>query len=871
MKKWKFYKIAIILYIVLIFLGAKLEAHAENKKIIAIVYDDSSSMIFDDTKSGTETGIEPEDYRTRWIEADYAVRAFVECKNPDDEVVIFPMNKIGWNEEEKEMIGIVVISNQDFEERQNSINTISSTFYNDTPYESIEDALSWLENNGEKSDEKWLIILTDGEFWESDYSDHRIEVKDLKGKIIESWKEYGSCCKILYFPLGNETGWDGEDTKDIKKITEGNGIQEKILAANNEIYKRNQLDWNGTEAQIDVPLSELIIIRQKEGGEYKYNRVEEDSESNAIQNNNEEEIKTIFLNQEDLEKTGENTYDSNSFRSYNAGMPSYEGNEVTEEEFKEGLLAKDIIGTIEWVQWESCNISGENVLSLSLGSQDTVYYQLNFDLEIEITQGGKRIEGAEVEEGEFEVNIYPVVSGEKEKRVDINANLLKDVEFYLNDKQYELGRPEKMEAVFGEEITLKAEAKGKAIEGSFTEEKKLETIEKIYPVSIKVTEMPDYFSYESLDKNRTEKMSRIKVRLAEDAESGGIPLRDNTKNNLAVEVKVTYKGLKEGEKAAIEVKTEYGESKNELYLYPYLVNENDFNEYEDVKCTVTVYRKDQEELSRQEKVIDIPLVALPVEIEALVPADTYSIRDMIQGKIKPEIKRNGEELLKEQWKNVRYIASEGDASKYIMDERRTLFRLLEIPYWFFYGEDEIFVCKEVKYMERGMEYIAIMEGTLSFQPVPVWIRGSLIGMMAVGILICLWIMGRVVSGSCFGWGFKAYLYIVDSKLKIFEREIIRPKRVLQQTLLPGKSIQLILSNNDDRKQEDFPDMRMRRDKKEKKFVIVNGEDFQKNNFWVNDMKIVDRTYIDPADCIKIIDANGIYYELYFKSKEEEEG
>ena len=66
-------------------------------------------------------------------------------------------------------------------------------------------------------------------------------------------------------------------------------------------------------------------------------------------------------------------------------------------------------------------------------------------------------------------------------------------------------------------------------------------------------------------------------------------------------------------------------------------------------------------------------------------------------------------------------------------------------------------------------------------------------------------------------------------------------------------------------------MRMRRDKKEKKFVIVNGEDFQKNNFWVNDMKIVDRTYIDPADCIKIIDANGIYYELYFKSKEEEEG
>ena len=128
-------------------------------------------------------------------------------------------------------------------------------------------------------------------------------------------------------------------------ITDSMDILNKVT--NNEIYKRNQLDWTGTEAQIDVPLSELIIIRQKEGGEYKYNRVEEDSESNAIQNNNEEEIKTIFLNQEDLEKTGENTYDSNSFRSYNAGMPSYEGNEVTEEEFKEGLLAKDIIGTIE--------------------------------------------------------------------------------------------------------------------------------------------------------------------------------------------------------------------------------------------------------------------------------------------------------------------------------------------------------------------------------------------------------------------------------------------------------------------------------------------------------------------------------------------
>lgn len=860
------------------FWESKLEVYAQDGKVIAIIYDDSSSMAFDyvNKKVGN--------FRTKWSEADYAVRAFVECKNPEDEVALFAMNKV---DKENPNPIIIPANSEDDEDGdkkiEEAIDEMSETFYDNTPYESVTTALGWLKSNP-KDAEKWLIILTDGEFYENK---EKISKEDLLLKLEASLGGDGGTCTILYVPLdeGGELAENqGQEEEQIRQIKNKDGIRERILMASNEIYRREQLDIIGTkdgkELNIDVPLSELIVIKQKEGKEYTYKDKSTKNNgdgSDSTQNNNEENIEDNFSELRDkLNDTGEYNYQQNYFKSYGGTIPSYEGNETSNAYFQENLLAKDIIGTMACFQWENCDISEGRELKFELKPEENesivLYYQLKFDLEIEVIQDGEVVKEDEIKEGEFEVSIYPVTCGEDRKRVSTDASLLKlnDVKFFLNGEIYILGQPKKMEAGLGERIKLVAKAEGKAIGESITAEKELNVVEKIYPINIRVTEKPDNFNYDTLVQNRTEKADGIKIDLTENMEMEETQLRDTTKNNLVVEAEVSYKGLKEKEEPAIQVKIEYGESKDEWYLYPYLVNENDFNKYEDVKCTITVYRKDQPELSHKDEVIDMPLVASPIELKVLAPEDTYSIWDIICKKIRPQIYRNGNELPEEQWRNIKYTAMEGDASKHIIGSKGIIFRPLEILYWFFYGKDEIFVCKEVRYVERGMEYIAVLEGMLSFQPVSGWIRGSVIGLMILVGLLVLWVIGRVLSGKCFVWGFRAYMCLIAPEWQVFEEEKIRPKRMWRQILLPGKPLRFVLSNNDDREQEDFPDMYIRKDKKENKFIIMNGTDFEKKNFRAGDIKIVDRIYMDPEDCIKIVDSAGIHYELYFKAKEKGE-
>lgn len=234
------------------------------RRQINIVYDDSGSMASNE--------------RTRWSQAKYAMEVFVAMMGTGDRITIFPMSAFsyrdfgGENGDQSSTWGKVVELSGDepVEERIGKIDRMNGDngIYRNTPIGSVEAAGNNLRESD--ADEKWLVILTDGEFDTgknangapgeaippeitnktiTGYADNKTKVAYVAIAIEEDKAKLLSTKKENYFPF------------EAKEET----ILQTVTQVARTVYNYKNIPVSGTRTKIvspDIPVSKFVVFAQ---------------------------------------------------------------------------------------------------------------------------------------------------------------------------------------------------------------------------------------------------------------------------------------------------------------------------------------------------------------------------------------------------------------------------------------------------------------------------------------------------------------------------------------------------------------------------------------------------------------------------------
>lgn len=123
----------------------------KTQKAIAIVLDDSTSMVRDGR------GQRESDYTTRWVEADYSVRALAAMMDNGDALRVYPLNEEGYFS--------ATIGRDDLQE--NLFDKLDSMgYYGGTSFDQVRAAADYLK--GMQQRDCYLVVITDGDFVNKD-------------------------------------------------------------------------------------------------------------------------------------------------------------------------------------------------------------------------------------------------------------------------------------------------------------------------------------------------------------------------------------------------------------------------------------------------------------------------------------------------------------------------------------------------------------------------------------------------------------------------------------------------------------------------------------------------------------------------------
>ena len=237
---------SLFILIVLVFNFLPLRSNAADRipsRAIYVVYDDSGSMI--------HNGAQKVD---TWCQAKYSMEVFAAMLGTNDTMNIYVMSDYVNSSSNGPRI---VLNGSDGPEVNVKKVHDMVTYADETPFDSVKKALSDLEKDG--SDEKWLVILTDGVFnmgIEPDQVDPYLQSKSDDINIV--FLGMGAdAASITDMPSQNIYYEHAETNSQIlSKIT---GICSRIFN-----YDRLYVDTSSGEFTFDVPMSELVIFAQGE-------------------------------------------------------------------------------------------------------------------------------------------------------------------------------------------------------------------------------------------------------------------------------------------------------------------------------------------------------------------------------------------------------------------------------------------------------------------------------------------------------------------------------------------------------------------------------------------------------------------------------
>lgn len=218
-----------------------LAVEAAPSRQINVVYDDSGSM-----------------YRTNgnlvdtWCQAKYSIEVFAATLGETDKFNIYYMSD--YQNGTQSGPRIVLDGNDGAATNVAKIHNQTTTAGN-TPFDSVRKAYSDLQNSS--ADEKWLIILTDGDF----------QGVDGTAGIDAYLAQKAADINVMFLGMGSEAaGITPKEDNNIFYVEAktNNQILTQITGICTRVFNSNRLDVNASSKNFsfDVPMGELIVFAQ---------------------------------------------------------------------------------------------------------------------------------------------------------------------------------------------------------------------------------------------------------------------------------------------------------------------------------------------------------------------------------------------------------------------------------------------------------------------------------------------------------------------------------------------------------------------------------------------------------------------------------
>lgn len=217
---------------------------SEKNYDIAVVFDNSGSM-----------------YQNQgWCRAKYAMEIFASMLNYDkDKLHIFPMWEVTTDGSQPNSGGsyaaIEVKSKKDIDK----ISNLYTVRPSNTPFAPITEAYNYLKTS--TADEKWLVILTDGEFNQ--------EARG-QGASIDLQKRVSSLAskeiKVQYLGFGGATALKANEANNFfAKKSSDTSLKDDLIGICNSIFQRSVLPsnrLNGEKLNLDLSMKNVIVFAQ---------------------------------------------------------------------------------------------------------------------------------------------------------------------------------------------------------------------------------------------------------------------------------------------------------------------------------------------------------------------------------------------------------------------------------------------------------------------------------------------------------------------------------------------------------------------------------------------------------------------------------
>lgn len=350
------YFTALLSVLLVLCLLVPVQVHADTSeeptRVIHLVYDDSGSM-FNTNYQDVDT----------WCQAKYAVEVFAAMLGEKDSMDVYYMSQYDGDPllylKGKDGAAVNVAKVHDL-----------ITNSGNTPFSTVQRAYNDLTRL--TADEKWLVVLTDGEFGASQ--------REIDGYFDQKVDDV----KVMYLSMGpyaQEITEKAERDIYFSKAQSNSEILNKITGICTRIFNTNRLDVNTSakKTSFDVPMSELIVFAQ--GAEVQINGIQK-ADGTFIQST-----------------TTPVTVKYSEIAAYNVSNP---------------VIDRGLVGSIATFKGDFD--AGEYTLDVAGAETIEVYYKPNIEITayLKDSQGNRVADISKIEAGEYTIEFGFVKAGTTE-------------------------------------------------------------------------------------------------------------------------------------------------------------------------------------------------------------------------------------------------------------------------------------------------------------------------------------------------------------------------------------------------------------------------------------------------------------------------
>jgi hypothetical protein len=357
--------VALLVSMILVPAGIWAYTTSQRSKAIHIVYDDSGSMISDGKT-----------YLDRWGQAKYAMEVFAAMLEEKDIMRVYYMSDFDLSVGGKVNASakITISGTESAKTRVSKIHD-TITYAANTPYDAVAKAYADLKSAA--ADEKWLVVLTDGEF--NRLNGQNASNINVDGFFSQYVRESG--VKIMFLAMGdNFTKIKPDPDREIyfEQARNSNEILGRITSICNRIFNRNKLRFTNEarrEFSFDIPMIELLVFAQ--GPDVKINGIK-----------------------------GSKTYNPSetvNVRYSNVAAKNYANDPKV-------VISRGLTGVVA-----SFKDVPKGAYSLDISGAQTVevYYKPFVNVDIKLFQNGKEIHTQNIPEGDYQIK-FGIVNENKE-------------------------------------------------------------------------------------------------------------------------------------------------------------------------------------------------------------------------------------------------------------------------------------------------------------------------------------------------------------------------------------------------------------------------------------------------------------------------